>query len=41
MEQFEHEARDIAHNIQDFMKSPIFTKEFTREGRFIKTTTKI
>lgn len=42
MEQFEHEARDISnHNVAEFLKSSLFTKEFRMEGRSIKTTTKI
>ena len=42
LDQFEHEARDFSHhNIADFYKSGMFTKEFAIEGRYIKTTTKI
>ena len=39
---FEHEARDFEqHNVNDFLKSSAFNKDYTIEGRFIKTTTKI
>jgi hypothetical protein len=42
IDQFEHEARDFAqHNVTDFYKSSLFNKEFTIEGRFIKTINKI
>ena len=42
IDQFEHEARDFAqHNITDFFKSSLYNKEYTIEGRFIKTLHKI
>ena len=42
LDQFEHEARDFEqHNISDFLKSSLFNKEYTIEGRFIKTTSKV
>lgn len=41
IDQFEHEARDYGHNLNEFFKSGAFLKEFTIEGRHIKTTTKI
>lgn len=38
MEQFENEARDFnQHNINDFLKSSLFSKGFTIDGRHIKT----
>ena len=42
MDQFENEARDFSHhNINEFLKSAVFNKEFNIEGRHIITTTKI
>ena len=43
LDQFEHEARDIGGPaiIQDFLKSSLFAKEYTVDGRHIKTTTRI
>jgi len=41
IDQFEHESRDYGHNLSEFFKSTAFLKEFTIEGRHIKTTTKI
>ena len=41
IDQFEYEARDFGHNLTEFFKSTAFLKEFTIEGRHIKTTTKI
>ncbi len=42
MDQFEHEARDFnQHNIQDFLLSSMFKKEFRCEGRNIKTIAKV
>ena len=42
IDQFENEARDFSHhNVTEFLKSSIFNKEFTIEGRSIKTTAKI
>lgn len=42
IDQFENEARDFSHhNVSEFLKSSLFNKEFTIEGRSIKTTTKI
>jgi hypothetical protein len=41
IDQFEHEARDYGHGLNEFFKSAAFLKEFAIEGRHIKTTTKI
>ena len=42
LDQFENEARDFSnHNVQEFLKSSYFNKEFRIEGRNIKTTAKI
>jgi hypothetical protein len=42
LDQFEYEARDFSnHNVTDFLKSTAFVKEYTLDGRHIKTTTKI
>ena len=42
VDQFENEARDFSHhNVQEFLKSSFFNKEFKIEGRNIKTTAKI
>jgi RNA-binding protein YlmH len=42
VEMFEHEVRDFGiATINEFYKSPAFAKEYSLEGRHIKTTTKI
>jgi hypothetical protein len=42
LDQFEHEARDVSsHNINDFIKSSAFTKEYVIENRHIKATVRI
>lgn len=42
MEMFEHEARDYAnHVVTEFIKSPMFIKEYRLEGRHIKTVAKV
>ena len=42
IDQFENEARDFSHhNVSEFIKSSLFNKEYTIEGRNIRTTTKI
>ena len=41
IEQFEYEARDYVNNLSNFLKSPIFLKEFKLEGRYIQTIAKV
>ena len=42
IDQFENEARDFSHhNVSEFLKSSVFNKDFTIEGRNIRTTAKI